>query len=110
VWTAESCLRRALDALLDLGRHILSRGFGLGVSEYKEIALKLGECKVLRREEVELLRILAGYRNRMVHFYHEVSQEELYHICAQQLGDVERILKAYRDWLGEHPEMVEDVL
>ena len=38
VWAAESCLRRALEALLDLGRHILAKGFGLGVSEYKEIA------------------------------------------------------------------------
>ncbi len=34
VWTAESCLRRGLEALLDLGRHILAKAFGLGVSEY----------------------------------------------------------------------------
>ena len=38
-WTAESCLRRALEALFDLGRHILVKGFGLGSSEYKEIAI-----------------------------------------------------------------------
>ncbi|RLC77355.1 MAG: hypothetical protein DRI61_11725, partial [Chloroflexi bacterium] len=43
VWTAESCLRRALEALLDLGRHILAKGFGVGVSEYKEVAVKLRE-------------------------------------------------------------------
>ena len=34
------------------------------------------------REEADLLQILAGYRNRLVHFYHEVSVEELYEICA----------------------------
>jgi hypothetical protein len=28
VWAAESCLRRALEALLDLGRYILAKGFG----------------------------------------------------------------------------------
>ncbi len=33
VWTAESCLRRALEALLDLGRHVLAKGFGSGASE-----------------------------------------------------------------------------
>jgi hypothetical protein len=27
VWAAESCLRRALEALLDLGRHILAKCF-----------------------------------------------------------------------------------
>ena len=31
VWAAESCLRRALEALLDLGRHILAKGFGQGL-------------------------------------------------------------------------------
>ncbi len=35
---AEPYLRRALEALLDLGRHILANGFGRGVTEYKEIA------------------------------------------------------------------------
>ncbi|MBM4460663.1 MAG: hypothetical protein FJ011_23365 [Chloroflexi bacterium] len=43
VWAAESCLRRSLEALFDLGRHILAKGFGLGVSEYKEIAHSLGD-------------------------------------------------------------------
>lgn len=38
VWTLESCLRRALEAVLDVGRHILARRFAIGVSEYKQIA------------------------------------------------------------------------
>jgi len=33
---AESYLRRALEALLDLGRHLLAKGFALAVSEYRE--------------------------------------------------------------------------
>ena len=64
VWTAESCLRRGLEALFDLGRHILAKGFGKGVTEYKEIASGLREQGVLAQEEAELLRVLAGYRNR----------------------------------------------
>jgi uncharacterized protein YutE (UPF0331/DUF86 family) len=35
IFAAESCLRRALEALFDLGRHILAKGFAVGVSEYK---------------------------------------------------------------------------
>ncbi len=26
IWSAESCLRRSLEALMDLGRHILAKG------------------------------------------------------------------------------------
>jgi hypothetical protein len=30
-------LRRSLEALMDLGRHIVAKGFGRGVTEYREI-------------------------------------------------------------------------
>ena len=64
---SESFLRRALEALMDLGRHILAKGFGRGVSEYKKVAIELGEVGVLGRDEAALFREMAGYRNRMVH-------------------------------------------
>jgi uncharacterized protein YutE (UPF0331/DUF86 family) len=110
IWTAESCLRRSLEALFDIGRHLLARGFGLGVSEYKEIAARLQENGVLPAAEAKLMTVLAGYRNRLVHFYHEVSAEELFEICANQLGDLELIQTAYRNWLKGHPEKLDSHL
>ena len=47
---------------------------------------------------------------RMVHFYHEVSAEELYEICAHRLGDLEVIQAAYQRWLREHPERLDSAL
>lgn len=110
VWTAESCLRRSLEALLDTGRHILAKGFATGVTEYKEIAQQLRKQKVLSQDDANLLRILAGYRNRMVHFYHEISAEELYEICVSQLSDLKQISQAYRNWLQQHPELLDNAL
>lgn len=107
VWTADACLRRALEALLDLGRHMLAKGFGVGTSEYKEIAIQLRSHGVITDEDERLLRILAGYRNRLVHFYHEVTPDELYEVCAQQLGDVEQIASAYRNWLTNNPQRLD---
>ena len=54
IWSAESCLRRSLEALFDVGRHILAKGFGSGVSEYKEIPLRLQEKAVLTETEAKL--------------------------------------------------------
>jgi uncharacterized protein YutE (UPF0331/DUF86 family) len=110
IWTADSCLRRALEALFDLGRHILARGFGEAPAEYKEVASILGKHDVLSTDDVSLLRTLAGYRNRLVHFYHEVSAEELYDICANNLNDVDRIIAAYRIWIRQHPEKFDNTL
>ncbi|MDD5206964.1 MAG: DUF86 domain-containing protein [Desulfobacterales bacterium] len=107
---AESHLRRALEALLDLGRHMLAKGFALAPAEYKEVADELGKMGVLSEEDRVLLRQMAGYRNRMVHFYHEVSQEELYTLCSLQLSDIERICEAMLQWLKKHPEKVDTAI
>ena len=110
VWAAESCLRRALEALFDLGRHVLAKGFAIGVSEYKEIAQGLREHKVLNAQDANMMRTLAGYRNRLVHFYHEVSEDELYEICSTQLGDVEHMASALRQWFAENGDRLDDTL
>jgi len=107
VWTAESCLRRAIEALMDLGRHILARGFGRGVTEYKEIATALSEKGILEEVDSERFRILAGYRNRMVHFYHEITEPELYEICSSRLDDLEQAAEALRKWLTSNSEMLD---
>jgi uncharacterized protein YutE (UPF0331/DUF86 family) len=31
---------------------------------------------------------MAGYRNRMVHFYGEITEKEIYHIIQEELGDI----------------------
>lgn len=104
----ESCLRRALEALLDLGRHILAKDFGIGVEEYKEIGPVLARQGVMTEEDARLFRILAGYRNRMVHFYHEVSNEEILDICSNQLSDLEIVLEAIRGWLKKRLNVNDD--
>jgi len=107
---AESYLRRALEALLDLGRHVLAKGFGLAVAEYKDVALNLVQFGVLDQKKGDLLRELAGYRNRLVHFYHEVSDQELYEISTARLNDIEMLLAAMTDWMKSHPEMIDQSL
>ena len=110
VWTAESCLRRSLEALLDVGRHLVAKLAGTGVAEYKSVGRSLGEHGVLDKETADLLVKLAGYRNRMVHFYHEVTAAELFGICANELHDVERIRAAYVQWMRSHPDLIDDEL
>ena len=110
VWAAESCLRRALEAVFDLGRHILAKGFGQGVTEYKQIASELETAGVLSHSRARLLSTLAGYRNRLVHFYHEVTSEELYEICRNNLDDLLKIKNALRKWVNENPDSIDETL
>jgi uncharacterized protein YutE (UPF0331/DUF86 family) len=107
---AESYLRRALEASLDLGRHVLAKGFALAPTEYKEVADELARVGILSEEDGALLRQMAGYRNRMVHFYHEVSQEELYTLCSLHLPEVENLCEVVLKWLQEHPEKADTAI
>ncbi|MBC7360543.1 MAG: DUF86 domain-containing protein [Desulfacinum sp.] len=110
LWAAESCLRRALEALLDLGQHILAKHFAVGTSEDKEIARQLETRGILPPPESNLLQTLAGYRNRLVHFYHVVTHDELYQICTVHLEDVERVLASLKDRLRNHPDRLDEAL
>jgi uncharacterized protein YutE (UPF0331/DUF86 family) len=106
----ESYLRRMLEALMDLGRHVLARGFGVATAEYSTIADRLSEVGILTAEAATLLRLMARYRNRMVHFYDEVGSEELYEILTTRLVEVERVVDQIRLWIAEHPNQVDDAL
>jgi uncharacterized protein YutE (UPF0331/DUF86 family) len=110
IGAAESCLRRALEALLDLGRHRLAKVFGEVVTEYKKIAEELDRRRVLAPDAAHRLRVLAVYRNRMVHFYHDVTEEELYAICTREISDVIAVRDAFVNWLKNHPECIDNAL
>lgn len=103
----ESYLRRAIEALFDLGRHILAKGFAKAPAEYKEIATGLVTEGILSEQDGRKLKEMAGYRNRMVHFYDEIGQDELYHILCDHLFDVEKACDAFLRWLREHSDKVD---
>jgi uncharacterized protein YutE (UPF0331/DUF86 family) len=107
VAAAESYLRRGLEAILDAGRHVLSKGFAVAVTEYKAIADQLASVQVLGAEDAGRLRDMAGYRNRLTHFYHDVTPDELYRICTGPVADIEAVAEAIERWLRAHPERVD---
>jgi len=78
--------------------------------EHKEIARRMGELGVLSAEDTARLRLMAGYRNRLVHFYHEVTPHELYETCRTQLGDGKGLADGFRAGRGAAPNMVDDSL
>jgi uncharacterized protein YutE (UPF0331/DUF86 family) len=89
---------------------VVAKGLGKGVSEYKEIASHLAQAGILSSETAQLMKQMAGYRNRLVHFYHEVSTEELYTLCANNLKDIQAVIQEITDWLNTHPQIMDSEL
>lgn len=101
---AQYHLHRALEGVFHISSHILSRIPGAEAAEYKEIAKKLGEYKIISKNFAETrLSEMAGYRNRLVHFYAEISPEEIYDIINHNLNDFDIFLEAIKNVL-ENPQ------
>lgn len=95
-------LRQALEGVFHIGEHILSRMNGGRATEYKEIAKKLGEAGVVDRTFAETkLSAMAGYRNRLTHFYAEITTDELFEILEKDLTDFDVFLSKIKNLLSD---------
>ncbi|MCK4225918.1 DUF86 domain-containing protein [candidate division WOR-3 bacterium] len=97
---AQFYLRRALEGIFHIGNHILSRLSGGRSTQYKEIARLLGEKNIVERSfAMNSLTRMAGYRNRLTHFYADVTPEELYEVLQNDLDDFTLFLNAIKELL-----------
>lgn len=85
---AEHHLRRSLETLLDIGRHIIAKQALGRPKNYAEIFDILGREGILPQAYLDKNRGLPGYRNRLVHLYHDVTTKELYEIVSTLLPDM----------------------
>ena len=95
---SEHYLRRSLEAVFEIAAHIVSR-FPMSPSErpdsYKGLAKTLGRKKIVEEKFAdETLVKMAGYRNRLVHEYDEITSQEMYEIITTKLADFEIFAKA----------------
>jgi uncharacterized protein YutE (UPF0331/DUF86 family) len=100
---AESYLRRSLEAIFDIGRHILAKTGSLDLAmEYKAIARGLAQKDIVDRKIGQKLVEMAGYRNRLVHLYSEVTDEELYSIIIEDLDDIRNFVRQIRNFMTQN--------
>lgn len=101
---AQFHLHRALEGVFNIGSHIISRIPGGQATQYKEIAAKLGELKIVPVDfAAGALTEMAKYRNRLVHFYAQITADELYKILQENLRDLDTFLSAVKRVL-ENPQ------
>ena len=97
----EHFIRIAIEAMIDIGAHIVAkRALGVPTSN-TEIMLLLGQKGILDQEKVTTYVRMIKYRNRLVHFYHEVTIAEVYDIIQNHLEDFKMFIGDIVLFLGE---------
>lgn len=95
---AEHYLRRSLEGILTIGTHIISR-LPVKTKDYQDILTELGKNKIVPHDFAERNKKLAGYRNRIVHLYWEVGEDEIYEVIKNHLSDLDEFCEYFREVL-----------
>jgi uncharacterized protein YutE (UPF0331/DUF86 family) len=99
---AENRLRRAIEALFDLGRHLVVKS-GAGVPpDYRSVIELLRESGMLPGHFAARIEGMAGYRNRIVHDYNKVTPQELYQVLDTRLADFDLFCQYIVDYLEKN--------
>ena len=98
-------LRGALESTFNICTHILSRIPGVKIDEYKQMAIDMGKQRIVAKEfaEEKLVK-MAGYRNRLTHFYFEVTPKEMYGVIQNNLSDFDIFMKSIKKLLRPVPK------
>ena len=97
IWAGDALLRRAIEALFDTARHLLSKAHGRGGLEYREVARLAAEHGLVHDPtHAEQLLKIAGFRNRLTHHYEEVSPREIFEVIQNHLPEIDQLAEALR--------------
>lgn len=96
---SEHYLRLAIEATLDLGRHVLVKS-GLGVpDDYRDVGKLLREKGIVPYELGHTLEQMAGMRNVLVHLYWDINYTKIYHTVTTELDTFDQFLTHIQRYL-----------
>lgn len=62
----------------------------------------LTEKNIVDKTLSEKLLKMAGYSNRMVHLYHQISNEELFEIIQDNPGNLQTFIRQVSNYIEKH--------
>lgn len=97
---AERLLQTAIEACLDIGRHLIARERFRFADDSQQVFTILGEQRVVPSALVERLKDMARFRNLLVHEYAKIENETVYGILKKRLGDFDEFAAAIVAYLN----------
>ena len=92
----ERNLQLAIEAVLDIGQHIIASSGWNAAEEYADVFVILEEHGVISKELLDRIQGMAGFRNVLVHEYAELDHAQVFDILQNQLGDLEELAQVYQ--------------
>jgi uncharacterized protein YutE (UPF0331/DUF86 family) len=98
--TAERLLQTAIEACLDIGKHIIAQERFRFPSDNAEVFTILAEEQVIPRTLLPRWQDMARFRNLLVHEYTKIDNAIVYGILKARLGDFDEFARAIVAYLS----------
>lgn len=92
--TAERLLQTAIEAMLDVGNHLIAVKGWLAPQEYRDVFLILQRNAVLPAKDAQRYVAMVGLRNRLVHAYDEIDYRQIHRLLRTELNDFDRYVRS----------------
>jgi len=97
--SAERFLQLAIEAVNDIGSHLVA-DLGLGsVDWYRDVPQRLYDAGYIDQEMREQWIRMIGFRNILVHDYLDVDRDQVYEVLQKHLEDFERLRDVFVKFL-----------
>jgi uncharacterized protein YutE (UPF0331/DUF86 family) len=87
-------LQVSIEAMLDISHHIVSRKHLGTPKTYRETIELLEQNGIITKKQLPTFVNMVKFRNRAVHLYDEIANEEIYEIIQSHLTDFEDFIGA----------------
>lgn len=92
-------LQVGIEAIVDIGNHILTEVYGHRSETYKDTILELGSRGIIPKEFAHENADMAGFRNVIVHHYVKVDFEKVYHYLTKAPAIFRQFAEAFDRFL-----------
>ena len=97
--SSERFLHLTIEALLDMGNHLVSDQDLGNIDSYRDIPKILHQNDYIDSEQKEIFIKIIGFRNILVHDYLDIDKATVYKIIKENLSDLTGLLKMYANQL-----------
>lgn len=96
-------LQTAVEAMIDIAQHIavkeeLIKSTDISSADFFE---ELAAAGIISKENMRKYRMMIKFRNRIVHLYQQVSEDEVIKILKEDLKDFETFLKEIANFIAK---------
>jgi uncharacterized protein YutE (UPF0331/DUF86 family) len=90
----------AIEGIVDLCNHVIAKNGFRTPEDYSDTIRVMEEHQAFTHEFIETLIKMVRFRNRLVHIYWDIDDNEIFRIITEHLADIQRFLSEFGNYIG----------